>query len=197
MLRKNLPPLDFFLADAVSLSVDAFARRYIWPFLLIPEPDPDVLAQIRRPNTVAFDEDDPTMQISVPDPSSPAMSGASLDTLCLELRPKNPSSSQITFGRSPDADVVLLDGTISRLHATLTWDRSREHTILRDLAGRNGTQVDDAAVAPGTEVPLFPGALVVFGKLITRYHSPRSFQSWLSTGAPRISASPKVWPRSL
>ena len=35
-------------------SID-FLARYAWPFLVIPEPDPQVMAQISRPTTLAYD----------------------------------------------------------------------------------------------------------------------------------------------
>ena len=41
MLRKDLAPLDAYLADAMSLETDAFLGRYPWPMLVIPEPDPE------------------------------------------------------------------------------------------------------------------------------------------------------------
>ncbi len=193
MLRKDLPPLDAYLADAMSLEPDAFLKRYVWPMLIIPEPDPEVLAQISRPTTVAQD-DVPTIMLPS-DPTSARLSGASLDALCLEIRPKRGrSSDQITFGRSADADVILIDETISRIHAQLAWDKEKERGVLTDLGGKNGTHVDDVRLPANGSIALLPGSVITFGALVTRYHSPRSFLSWLSTGAPRAGAAPGVWP---
>ncbi|MCK6552483.1 FHA domain-containing protein [Myxococcota bacterium] len=192
MLRKDLPPLDSYLADAMSLDPSEFLARYHWPMLVIPEPNPAVMAKITRPETVI--RDDPTLMASS-DPTSPRMSGASLDALCLEVRPKPGSSAdRITLGRSPEADVVLIDETISRIHAELAWDRERERAMLTDHGGRNGTQVDGLRLPEHGRTVLVPGAVVAFGALVTRYYSPRAFLAWLSTGAPRAGASPGVWP---
>jgi FHA domain-containing protein len=193
VLRKNLPPLDAYLADAATLDAVDFLARYVWPVLIIPEPDPEVLAQISRPNTVAY-EDVPTMMMPA-DPMSPLLSGASLDALCLEVRPKKGGSTEsITLGRSPDVDVVLIDETISRVHASIAWDKVKERAILTDLGGKNGTHVDDIRLSANGRISLMPGSVITFGALVTRYHSPRSFYAWLSTGAPRAGAAPGVWP---
>jgi hypothetical protein len=193
MLRKNLAPLDSYLADAMSLSTERFLARYPWPMLVIPEPDPEVMAQISRPNTLAYD-DHPTIALSA-DPWSPKMSGASLDALCLEVRPKRTGSAEaITIGRSPDADVVLIDETISRIHASIAWDKPKERAVLTDRGGKNGTSIDDVRMPANGMMVLLPGCVITFGKLGTRYHSPRSFLSWLCTGAPRAGAAPGAWP---
>src|SRR4051812_16060441 len=107
MLRKDLPPLDAYLADAMSLDPEEFLARYEWPILVIPEPDPEVVKQIKRPTGVFLGD---AAGVMLPrDPASPKLSGASLDALCLEIRPKPGGTPDlITLGRSPDADVVLI-----------------------------------------------------------------------------------------
>jgi hypothetical protein len=192
MLRKDLPPLDTYLADATTLDPAKFFARYPWPMLIIPEPDKAVLAMIKQPDTMIHDES--TLMAEI-DPTSPRSSGASLDALCLEVRPKPGSTAdRITLGRSPEADVVLIDETISRMHAVISWDGERERAMLHDLGGRNGTFVDTVRLPPNGHAALVPGAVVAFGALVTRFYSPRAFLAWLSTGAPRAGASPGVWP---
>jgi hypothetical protein len=191
MLRRNLPPLDAYLADAMSLDEAAFAERYVWPMLVLPEPPPKIKAQLSRPDTLLTEME--TMVVEG-DPTSPLLSGASLNALCLELRPRRMSAKTITIGRSPDADVILIAETISRLHAELTWDPKRGSAVLRDLGGKNGILVDDARVPPQGKTELLPGAVIAFGGLVTRYHSPKSFHTWLWSGAPRAGASPGHWP---
>jgi hypothetical protein len=191
MLRKNLPPIDAYLADAVSLDAPAFVKRHPWPFLLIPEPRAEIMDQLSRPDTLL--QENETIMLEG-DPTSGRMSGASLDALCLEVRPKRPTASRITLGRSPDADVVLIDQTISRFHAEIEWDPTHEGAVLFDLGAKNGVYVDDARVPAKGRAPLVPGAVVIFGELVTRYHSPRSFHAWLCRGAPRAGAAPGQWP---
>jgi hypothetical protein len=194
MLRKNLPPLDTYLADAVQLDAATFLARHAWPMLVIPEPDPKVMAKLVRPDTLIHHHDDETVMVPS-DPSSPRMSGASLDALVLELRPKeNGSKDKMTIGRAPEADVVLIDETISRLHAELAWDPEKERATITDLGGRNGTTVDGSRLPMRGKMTLIPGSVVAFGALLTRFYSPRSFLAWLSTGAPRAGAAPGSWP---
>jgi hypothetical protein len=191
MLRKDLPPLDSYLADATMLERGAFLARYCWPVLVIPEPDPKIMAKLMRPETIISTDD----TLMFPDPSSARMSGASLDALVLEVRPKDGSSKEkMTMGRAPEADVVLIDETISRLHAQLAWDPVKERASLTDLGGRNGTTVDGTRLAVRGQSVLIPGAVVMFGGLGTRFYSPRAFFEWLSTGAPRAGAAPGHWP---
>lgn len=61
----------------------------------------------------------------------------------------------ITIGRSPEADVVLLDEKVSRLHCGIRlWDGE---FYIKDLKSRNGTfvngeRVDVAKIKPGDEI---------------------------------------------
>ena|SRR5688572_5328214 len=190
MLRRDLAPLDSYLADAMSLDEDGFMDRYPWPVLVTPEPSPDLMRKLKRPDTVIQD------QVTLPDmdPMAPGMVGASLDALCLLVRPLDRGRTRMRIGRAPSNDVVLIDESISRFHAELEWDATIERATLMDLDTKNGTFVDQKRLAPRTETFLVPGCLVSFGGLSTRYYSPRTFRAWLATGAPRSGASPAKWP---
>jgi pSer/pThr/pTyr-binding forkhead associated (FHA) protein len=87
-----------------------------------------------------------------------------------------PPDSRLTVGRGDEADWVILDEELSRVHAVLvrTWDGVR----VLDLGSKNGTTVDGVAVpATGgeTEVESPPGlelrhgARITFGDVIVRY----------------------------
>lgn len=52
-----------------------------------------------------------------------------------------------TIGRSEDCDIVILDGTVSRLHARITVSGAR--VIVYDLKSQNGTFIDDTRVSQG------------------------------------------------
>lgn len=192
MLRPNLPPLDAYLADAMSIDRDAFLQRYPWPMLVVPEPSPDVLFRIRRPETLIQESNTLTQEIDL---SSQALVGASLDALCLEVRPKRGThANRVSIGRSPDADIVLLDESVSRFHAEIAWGETREHCVVHDLGGRNGTFLDEVRIGQNGRGELYPGAVLTFGALVTRFYSPAAFLTWLDTGAPRAGASPGRWP---
>lgn len=194
MLRPDLAPLDAYLGDAASLSDEAFLARYPWPVLVIPEPSPDVLSRIRRPETVIQDAGSHTLTSEIA--LGPSMTGASLDALCLMARPKRgPASNRVSIGRSPDADVVLLDESVSRFHAELSWGASKENCVLTDLGAKNRTWLDEVQLAPHVRAELFPGAAVTFGSLGIRFYSPSAFLSWVNLGAPRSGAAPASWPK--
>lgn len=191
MLRANLAPLDAYLADAMSMEREAFLERYPWPMLVVPEPSPDVLFRIRRPETI-IQEATSTTEIDL---SSQSLVGASLDALCLEVRSKRGThGNRISIGRSPDADIVLLDESVSRFHAEISWGDQRETCFVSDLGARNGTFLDEVRLEPNGRAELYPGAVLTVGVLVTRFYSPTAFLAWLDTGAPRAGASPGRWP---
>ncbi len=191
MLRDNLAPLDAYLADAASLSRAEFLARYAWPMLVVPEPSPDVLFRIRRPETL-IQESTTTSEIDL---SSQALVGASLDALCLEVRPKRGQhTNRVSLGRSPDADIVLLDESVSRFHAEILWGEDRDRCFVNDLGARNGTFLDDVRLTAHGRAELYPGAVLTVGALVTRFYSPAAFLTWIETGAPRAGASPGRWP---
>jgi hypothetical protein len=89
------------------------------------------MRKLHRPDTSV--REDITLQGQL-DPTSARAVGASLDALCLEARPKlGGLARRITIGRSPEADVVLIDETISRIHAEVLWDAEKTKGVLRDL----------------------------------------------------------------
>jgi hypothetical protein len=193
MLRRDLAPLDTYLADATSLEDEAFIDRYPWPVLITPAPSPELRRQLRRrPDTVV--QAAPTLEDV--DPMAPGMVGACLDALCLLVRPLDPGRTRMKIGRAPNSDVVLIDESVSRQHAELDWDRTAQRSLLKDLGTKNGTYVDQRRLEPDEEAQLMPGCLITFGALVVRYYSPRTFRAWLATGAPRSGASPSKWPRS-
>src|SRR2546423_14293450 len=59
------------------------------------------------------------------------------------------------------ADILLMDGTVSRRHAQVTLKDGA--VAVTDLSSTNGTQVDGAALSPNTPTVLNPGAAVRFG----------------------------------
>jgi hypothetical protein len=191
MLRRDLAPLDTYLADAMSLDDETFIDRYPWPVLVTPEPTRDLSRKLRRPPDTLIQE---AITVADVDPMAPGMVGASLDALCLPVRPLDPGRTRMKIGRAPGADVVLIDESISRQHAELIWDKGTERGILIDLDAKNGTFVDQRRLAPRQETLLMPGCVIGFGGLVTRYYSPRTFRAWLATGAPRSGASPAKWP---
>lgn len=185
MLRPDLAPLDVYLADAMLLEPADFVVRHPWPVLVIAEPDWSMIAQLSRPDTMVPGGPLPALLELI----DPANAGASLDALCLPVRPLDGVSlDRITLGRSPDADVVLLAETTSKLHAELSWQPERGRAVLTDLGARNGTLVEGVRLSSRGSAELASGALVSFGSLATRYYTPQGFLSWLVSGVSRSGA---------
>lgn len=192
VLRDHLPPIDAYLADAASLDEEGFLERYPWPWLVVPEPSADILSRIRRPETVIAQSQ--TQAIEMP---GPHLRGASLDALCLEARPvqdRDAESARIRLGRSQDADVVLLDESVSRFHAELEVDRREGRSAVLDLDSKNGTFLDQRKLPPFESTVLDGGEVLRLGAIFARLHSARSFYAWLVEGAPRSGAAPGIWP---
>lgn len=205
MLREHLPPLEDYITDAESLTAEAFLSRHQWPVLIISEPPSkrtqprgptiasavtetvDFKAALRRPSTAGSE---PPRTDSVPPTRA-------TNLICLPLRPKpGASGSKVSIGRSPDADVVLLEESISRFHSGLAWSPDRGLATLSDLGGKNGTYVDGKQLPPGGEADIASGAILRFGSLSARFYTPKGFLAWVSGGAPEKGGAPGPWPRS-
>lgn len=65
----------------------------------------------------------------------------------------------VELGRSPDADLVLADDTVSRRHAVLRGDR--DCLEIEDLGSSNGTAINGNRMAGA--LTLLDGDLVSFG----------------------------------
>ncbi len=173
---------------------DRFLLRYPWPWFVLPPPSPDILSQIRRPETVA---DEALAETTEVEDKDPGRKGASLDALCLEVRPLDHiavAHAVVSVGRSGEGDVVLLDESVSRRHAELAFDRRTGQGHITCLGARNGSWVDGVRLDSRVAVPLASGAVVRLGGLTMRYYDPPGFLDWLVQGAPRSGAAPARWP---
>lgn len=86
-------------------------------------------------------------------------------------RALRPPESKLVIGRGDDANWIIVDNDLSRLHAEIrrSWDGTR----LVDLGSKNGTKLDGTAI---TEAPLHDGAEIELGKIVFRYHDPADRQ---------------------
>lgn len=74
------------------------------------------------------------------------------------------TSSSVTVGRDPMAEIVLSDPEVSRQHARFT--RTEGGYQLQDLGSTNGTFVDGKRLS-GEAVGLQPGAVITMGSNVT------------------------------
>jgi DNA-binding CsgD family transcriptional regulator len=75
------------------------------------------------------------------------------------LRPRT-----YTIGRSPEADIVLPDGSVSRVHARIDYQRGA--FVIEDNGSRHGVHVDGARVE---RVALTAGSTVQIGTVALRF----------------------------
>ena len=65
-----------------------------------------------------------------------------------------------TIGRI-EADVLIPDETVSRLHARITVEN--DTVVLEDIGSTNGSRVDDVRLSPGEPTELHNGNAIRFG----------------------------------
>lgn len=65
-----------------------------------------------------------------------------------------------------NAEILLMDGTVSRRHAVLTLGDTG--LTVTDLASTNGTQIDGVPVSPQTPVAVAGGSVLRFGQVTLR-----------------------------
>jgi hypothetical protein len=69
----------------------------------------------------------------------------------------------VTIGRSRRCDVKIENDSVSKVHATIAFDRSNGDYFVVDEGSRNGTCINGEPVDANARMPLWPGAYVSFG----------------------------------
>jgi pSer/pThr/pTyr-binding forkhead associated (FHA) protein len=97
-----------------------------------------------------------------------------------------PPESTLVIGRGDEANWIIVDQDLSRVHAEIRrgWDGTR----IVDLGSKNGTQVDGTRI---TDAPLHDGATIELGKLMFRFHDPADRRL-----RPETPAAPPPPPRT-
>ena len=95
------------------------------------------------------------------------------DEIDLELYPlaKKPGASfpdRITVGRTPNNDVVIVDTSISRLHAYVK--RSPSGWVVADAGSKNGSWLKGGTLDPRKEQPLPSRAVLRFGDVDVTFY---------------------------
>ena len=90
----------------------------------------------------------------------------------MEIYPlaKKPGASfpdRITIGRTSNNDVVIVDHSVSRLHA---YVRQGDSWIVADAGSKNGSWLDEARLDPRRETQLAPGAVLRLGDVSTTFY---------------------------
>ena len=184
MLRTEPIFLQGFLREADELSEDDFLAKHDHPFLVVPGIEVSCLESVIGAALPQGQE--PSAQWS-----SLSASGVGTVVVCLGLRPKDRlSMDRMTLGRAPEADIVILDDTVSKFHLEISWDAIRERCLLTDLNSRNGTRISDQVVPPGANGRISSGDTLKLGTVKARFFTSRAFLSWLRNRA--VGSSPDV-----
>lgn len=90
-----------------------------------------------------------------------------------------------TIGRSLEADIYVKDPSLSRVHASLTFDPSEGTLSIRDLGSSNGTRIRGRVVEANVDHPFEPGETVELGRCTIVIQQGAALES------PR-----RVWPHT-
>lgn len=78
----------------------------------------------------------------------------------------------VTIGRSRRCDVRVDNDSVSKVHASVTFDQGRAAYLLVDENSRNGTRVNGQQLSPGVAAPVYAGAQVAFGDAVFVFIDP-------------------------
>jgi pSer/pThr/pTyr-binding forkhead associated (FHA) protein len=76
----------------------------------------------------------------------------------------------LTIGRSDEADLVIADDRVSKIHARFYWDDASGTHVMTDCDSTNGTFVNRRRIVG--PMSLLNGTQVYLGKVALTYHRP-------------------------
>jgi hypothetical protein len=88
----------------------------------------------------------------------------------LPLVPGAEGDGRVTLGRSPQCDICIDDGSVSRIHASVSFERGRYYVM--DEHSRNGTFINGEPLSPGVRTSMASGAYVSFGDALFLFFGP-------------------------
>jgi hypothetical protein len=114
------------------------------------------------------------------DPGEPGRSSSG-DALALlvEPRPGRARSDGVRLGRGPENDMVVDDGTLSRMHLLLRVEGGR--WTVEDLRSSNGTKVDGMPL-DGKAVPIESGSRIDAGTVRLTFYDSKGLYLRLKHG---------------
>jgi hypothetical protein len=171
--------LEDFLDAADQLRPEAFETKYSPGFLIIhgEATNPQI-----RPVSVDF-------RTQVTDPSVQAVQIPALMMSEVYDLGMFSGNREVSIGRGLDVDLFLSDATVSRLHATLSWNQSGR-VYLRHAGGRSPTRVDTNVVGAEMDSALevLSGCMLQIGNVRLSFLNPVDFQRLLW----RLSTEDKI-----
>ena len=147
-----------------NFSCAEFCDQHNHPFLLAVNPEGDQSESFLLQTAELIPSRDPLLRSSEGfriDYSS------DLPVYRVKKKMGTPFASRITIGRLETSDIVLQDGTVSKLHAYFTLEKDGYH--LNDAKSRNGTRLNDAKLEPGESRVVSYGDVIRVGLFSLRY----------------------------
>jgi hypothetical protein len=123
-------------ALGASLSAEEF-RRQLGPFALIQRPPSEKSSETLAPTRTAKQEMIEQGMLALL---------FEFEDLQVATLPPMGEADKLMFGRLPDCDVVLEDGSVSKQHAELHWHEAERRCTVKDLGSRNGTFLNGTLV---------------------------------------------------
>jgi hypothetical protein len=162
-------------AQKRQLTRDAFGRAYPYPFLLRRAHQKKEgedggggdfaeqrLAFRTNVNDAGTTQDVPT--------GSVRMLGALV--LPIVKKPTNPYPERVSVGRALNCDVVIRDGSVSKLHGHFVPVSPREAELV-DRASQNGTKLNGLPLAPEVAKRVTSGDTIIFGSIAVQFLEAR------------------------
>jgi hypothetical protein len=140
-----------------------------------------VLVAVSPESATAAREDETTGVTGV-QPMAPAWSVEAMshlaDSACLTVDgfARTGGGLRLTIGRSRRCDYRLTDGSVSGLHAILTYDLSSGEYSVADAASRNGTFLNGKRLEAEVRTTIWPGALLGFGLVVFCFLDPSTLR---------------------
>jgi len=155
MTEKVAAKLDELSALARTSTREAFAAQLPHLFLVLGAPP--------KTETPVFD----TQIVAATPPARPRAGhggAAALEVVAVTKAPDNPYPDRISIGRARNCDVVIRNGSVSKLHAQFVMAAGSKLELC-DSNSQNGTGVNGRALSPGQPVEVAPGDEIRFGSL--------------------------------
>jgi pSer/pThr/pTyr-binding forkhead associated (FHA) protein len=92
----------------------------------------------------------------------------------LVLGPNNLAGLEtpLTIGRSRRSDIRIDNDSVSKVHASIVFDRASGEYSVVDEHTRNGTCINGEALTPGVPAAVWSGAYVSFGDALFVFIDP-------------------------
>jgi pSer/pThr/pTyr-binding forkhead associated (FHA) protein len=189
-------PLSYYLKELVEVSSSQFLEIHKHPTLLFwesPGQDQDTELQFGT-LIIGRLEDQPEASFG-----ENVSQMAQISVIEVRKRATSTPSRMILVGRSPDNDIVIVDKTISKLHAYFQKAEDSDIYEVFDAGSTNGTKVNEQLLTSHSPHPLKNLDRIDLGPTIQlMYLTPEGFYDLLAQMNRRTAHRAKIrWPVTL